>query len=116
MTRKQVINYLRSSGMSEEQINGVVEGLTCEDAVSREAVLKAIEGKEYKFQVYEAIEKLPPVAPKQRTGKWFIDERPESNRETICSVCEQPIFKYHKLDFDYRPAYCPNCGAKMRGE
>jgi len=47
------------------------------------------------------------------TGYWFIDERPESNRETICSNCEQPIFKFHKLDFDYRPNYCPNCGAKM---
>ena len=51
--------------------------------------------------------------PQQKTGHWYIDERPESNRETICSSCEQPIFKYHKVDFDYRPKYCPNCGAKM---
>lgn len=50
----------------------------------------------------------------QRTGHWFIDERPESNRETVCSICEQPVFKFHKLDFDYRPKYCPNCGAKMQ--
>ena len=49
-----------------------------------------------------------------RTGHWFIDERPESNREIICSICEQPVFKFHKLDFDYRPHYCPNCGAKMQ--
>lgn len=49
------------------------------------------------------------------TGYWFVDERPESNREIICSNCEQPVFKYHKLDFDYRPNYCPNCGAKMEG-
>lgn len=48
-----------------------------------------------------------------KTGHWYIDERPESNREIICSNCEQPVFKYHKLDFDYRPRYCPNCGAKM---
>ena len=47
------------------------------------------------------------------TGHWFIDERPESDREVVCSNCDQPIFKYHKLDFDYRPKYCPNCGAKM---
>ena len=58
---------------------------------------------------------LPPVTPKQRTGEWIIDERPESNRETICTNCEQPIFGYHKLDFDYRPHFCPNCGADMRG-
>jgi hypothetical protein len=49
----------------------------------------------------------------EKTGQWYIDERPESNREIICSNCEQPVFKYHKLDFDYRPKYCPNCGAKM---
>jgi DNA-directed RNA polymerase subunit RPC12/RpoP len=50
------------------------------------------------------------------TGHWFVDERPEGDREIICSNCEQPIFRYHKLDFDYRPNYCPNCGAKMREE
>jgi hypothetical protein len=54
------------------------------------------------------------VLQESKTGHWIIDERPESNREIICSNCEQPIFKYHKMDFDYRPNYCPNCGAKMR--
>lgn len=49
----------------------------------------------------------------EKTGRWFVDEGPESNREIICSNCEQPIFKYHKMDFDYRPRFCPNCGAKM---
>ena len=51
-----------------------------------------------------------------KTGHWFVDERPRSDREIICSNCEQPIFRYHKLDFDYRPKYCPNCGAKMKSE
>lgn len=54
------------------------------------------------------------VEQEAKTGHWYIDERPESDREVICSNCEQPIFKYHKLDFDYRPNYCPNCGAKMQ--
>ena len=56
---------------------------------------------------------LPPVKPQEKTGYWYIDERPESDRKIICSNCEQPIFKYHKIDFDYRPKYCPNCGVKM---
>lgn len=55
-------------------------------------------------------------ALKQKTGRWFLDERPESDRKVVCSNCNQPIFKYHKLDFDYRPKYCPNCGAKMEAE
>ena len=57
--------------------------------------------------IIKALEQEP------KTGQWFIDERPESDREVVCSNCDQPIFKYHKLDFDYRPKYCPNCGAKM---
>lgn len=61
--------------------------------------------------VNKAVLTVAPQEPK--TGHWFVDERPESDREIICSNCEQPIFKYHKMDFDYRPKYCPNCGAKM---
>jgi DNA-directed RNA polymerase subunit RPC12/RpoP len=91
----------------------------CEDAVSRQTVLdidfnriihttaKPVE------MIRQKIKQLPSVNPQPKTGHWFIDERPESDRETICSNCEQPIFKYHKLDFDYRPKYCPNCGTKM---
>ncbi len=74
-------------------------------------LIKSMQEREY--EVYsKAIEALE----NQKTGHWFIDERPESDREIICSNCEQPIFKYHKLDFDYRPKFCPNCGAKMKGE
>ena len=50
----------------------------------------------------------------RKKGYWFVDERPEGDREIICSNCEQPIFRYHKLDFDYRPNYCPNCGTEMK--
>ena len=31
MTREQAINYLKSSGMSEEQINGVASAFTCQE-------------------------------------------------------------------------------------
>ena len=56
---------------------------------------------------------MPSVTPIRPKGHWYIDERPESNREVICSNCEQPIFRYHELYFDYRPKYCPNCGVEM---
>ena len=62
-------------------------------------------------QVIDWLEQESQIRPK---GHWYIDERPESNRKVICSNCEQPIFKYHKLNFDYRPKYCPNCGADMK--
>ena len=94
------------------------------DAISRQAVLdglgsiakvkaKSDAQKSLMGRVMFFVEQLPPVTPQPKTGHWFIDERPESDRETICSNCEQPIFKYHKLDFDYRPKYCHNCGTKM---
>ena len=35
MTREEAINYLKCSGMSEEQIQTVVEAFTCDDAISR---------------------------------------------------------------------------------
>jgi len=89
-----------------------------QETVSREvynneyALRKEFEIKAYKLQrQLEKAEQCEDV-----TGHWFVDERPESDRKIICSSCEQPIFKYHKLDFDYRPNYCPNCGAKMREE
>lgn len=86
-----------------------------DDLISRQAAIEAIgevHPLDYNGQaILERIKALPSAQPK--TGHWYIDERPESNREVTCSNCEQPIFRYHKLDFDYRPKYCPNCGAKM---
>lgn len=93
----------------------------CEDAVSREAALKAIEGKEYKFQVYEAIEKLPSVTPKQRTGKWIFNDNQGVQAVGYltyhCSECEREISsKYHgKISLLKEYPYC-HCGAKMEGE
>ena len=95
----------------------------CEDAISRQAVLnilfyKSDNNSEVRLskELRDRIKNLPSVKPQSKTGHWFVDERPQSDREIICSNCEQPIFRYHKLDFDYRPKYCPNCGAKMESE
>lgn len=57
--------------------------------------------------VTEFVEDLPSINLHPKTGHWYID------RKIICSNCEQPVFKYHKIDFDYRPKYCPNCGSYM---
>ncbi len=90
----------------------------CEDAVDRKEALKAIEGKEYKFQVYEAIEKLPPVTPKPRTGKWIETLAEDACGELYsywaCSECGRSV-GYNLADIkdvleEY--PYC-HCGAKM---
>ncbi len=95
----------------------------CDDVISREDTLKAmiehlgIRNEDYLIPaektLYKVVKNMPPVNLQPNTGHWYIDERPESNRKVICSNCEQPIFKYYKMDFDYRPKYCPNCGAIM---
>ena len=47
MTREQAINYLKSSGMSDEQIKSVINALTCEDCISREETILHISERLY---------------------------------------------------------------------
>ena len=95
----------------------------CEDAVSRQAALKAFEELPHEYKTKEQrartggiaacqfiIRELPSITPKQRTGKWI-------NNHTQCSICEwgiedDGVGSAMMLFFPY----CPNCGAKMEGE
>lgn len=126
-------------GRYREAIKEALEQLQqepCDDCISRFSIKKKLqEHHDFYVNAYGGFNNLPPndkprvdeitncismvvneppVTPQPKIGQWFIDERPESDREVVCSNCGQPIFKYHKLDFDYRPKYCPNCGAKMQ--
>lgn len=47
MTRTEAINYLKSSGMSEEQIETVINALTCDDCISREETILHISERLY---------------------------------------------------------------------
>lgn len=91
MTREKIVKYM--------SLQDAIQVLRDTNAFGTMDIAKSV--------ILKALEHEP------KKGHWFVDERPESNREIICSNCEQPIFKYYKLDFDYRPKYCPNCGAKM---
>ena len=87
----------------------------CEDAVSREAAIDAVKmaiiRSEQEYAV-EALEKIPPVTPKPRTGEWmksYADHEAFGIRPffRFCSECnEATVHPYN---------YCPNCGAKMNG-
>jgi hypothetical protein len=39
MNREEAIYYLKSSGMSDEQIKSVIDAFTCEDCISREEAI-----------------------------------------------------------------------------
>ena len=45
MDREQAVKYLQSSGFSEEQIKAIEGAFTCEDAISRQAAIDALQGR-----------------------------------------------------------------------
>jgi hypothetical protein len=73
------------------------------NCIDREAALKAIEGKEYKFQVYEAIQNLPAIEPERPKGKWV---------DGICNKCG---YDGGVEAISGKANYCSICGADMRG-
>jgi hypothetical protein len=86
----------------------------CEDAISREEMLKYqyyLHGKmsnEENHKLWQFIKSLPSVTPKQKTGKWNVLGYDDPIvRLYKCSECHMKI----TLKFNY----CPNCGAKMEG-
>lgn len=102
-----------------------LEHETCEDAISRQAVLDYIKGSEAELGhstendlVCEDIMNLPPVEPKREHGKWELVSEDEFITEYRCSRCyEQSLISVNKILYK-RPThnFCPNCGADMRGE
>lgn len=100
-----------------EAINMAIKTLEqpepCEDAVSREEVLNCLEWQYPDKLPRTKIMELPPVMPKQRTGKWITQDHNKraGNISTcvyyypICSKCGKVGIETYK--------YCPHCGAKM---
>ena len=97
---------------------------SCEDTISRQAVLDIIEDKiKYGLaqldpdeiiaisQYYHMeVEKLPSVKPQEpKTGHW-IDH---NNGAISCSYCHTWFNKDDRYSY---MNHCPNCGAKMESE
>ena len=108
MNREQALNYMRSSGWSEEQINTVTEALTCEDAISRAEAIRVASGYCHLANIPDELAKLPSVTPQQKTGHWI---RMKAYEKWECSGCNT-VFRFTFKEHNY----CPNCGAKMEVE
>ena len=91
----------------------------CDDAISREAVIKIIDGWYEQNRDTENIEDLiilitymGSVQP-SRKGHWEYFERPMDADTMLsgykCSECNYEIGKFYKADNNF----CPNCGARM---
>lgn len=84
----------------------------CENAVDRDTIIREMEKrhKEGDAITIGYIKNLPPVTPKQRTGKWIPITNKNGTRIALrCDACgESPK---HAIESDF----CPNCGTKMEG-
>ncbi len=96
-------------------LNEVIE---CEDAVNRKTAIEAVIDlcKHYTPTksvthphmdfVIEALQDLPSVTPKRKTGKWIHSDF--SHEFLHCSECGRGRY--------FCSNFCPNCGADMRSE
>lgn len=97
----------------------------CEDAVSRLEIIRNLhkyfkEGFEQdkwwnSGHVIHAIMDAPSVTPKQRTGKWIRLDMHAHLADHKCTACEQECYVPTCMG-EPMYAFCPNCGADMRGE
>ena len=96
---------------------------SCEDCISREAVLAMSDyigetptydnpiGKVEEVVRAEDIRELPPVAPARKKGKPIYDIESQDwsfNKPIKCPFCNERL--------DYNNHYCHNCGAEMEEE
>ena len=97
----------------EEEIKALSQE-PCNDAVSREAVLRTV------VEQYSAHNKLIPPwldftdlpSVTQKSGKWILlDEC--ANSGYYCSECHKKLVKEGWSQTVKKIKFCPNCGAKM---
>lgn len=91
--------------------------------ISLQAAIDAIQNEWYECINYDGsgieiaddtirvIENLPSVIA-WKHGEWVIRDG-----MLFCTACNKRQFGYIAFDnVDWRPPYCPNCGAYMRGD
>jgi hypothetical protein len=71
----------------------------------------------------EDIQKLPPVAPQQKTGRWVEEIISVGTRKIFCSECGCSVPFEHVSNGDVYSAsgygvitktkFCPSCGTRM---
>ncbi len=121
MTREQAINYLISSGFTQEQVGEVVRALTYEptpknnlgvDCISREQAKAAIRDKfkdlPPRVEINTILNDLPSVTPQPRKGHWIKGYTFPDGEYWKCDKCNELI------KVKYPMHYCNNCGSDNR--
>lgn len=85
-----------------------------EDAISREYMLRALNGYGKDWQedceIAEIIRNAPSVVPSRAEGKWVKQGLSPYEGVQRCSLCGN----VYNITEDFN--YCPNCGMKMKGK
>lgn len=101
----------------------VLEQQPCEDAVSRDEVLKAMaeaydlnDDYDYRLDVERKLKQLPSVIPQPKRGKWIVIRKEYEFMGGIvnepqgckCSNCGGIV--------KFKSGFCPSCGSYNGGE
>ncbi len=88
------------------------EQTECEDAINRRKAISVISACDGKSAQIEALEKLPSVQPKIKTGHWIFtkedNDLPFPTKWYKCSECGKEIC-------EPTPRFCDECGTKIIG-
>ena len=100
----------------------VSERESCEDAISRRAVVNTLDKMDsvldedrtvetYRELLAACYNDLPPVTPAHKTGKWIYSGSYDKDGMLLCSNCK------HEIDVSEGYfKFCPNCGSFMMKE
>lgn len=142
MTIGEAIKILNTDHLAECEVDAerfnkaynmaikALEQQPCEDCISRQAVLDAMntydkfgytetgcfvrepEGDYVPYihydDVIKCIKNAQPVTPKEKTGHWIERKLPMMIHDWKCDQC--------RMVTNERTYYCPNCGARMVSE
>ena len=140
------IEYGTDGNAYKMSISNGKEFESCDDCISRQAVLDVIEREEFKGDAISEIEKLSSVIPQPKiipiaeirfdddelhkiveeainnienepkTGHWIKVSDGYGDNAYICECSECKDTVWVYKDADRKWNYCPNCGAKMESE
>lgn len=127
-THGNLQGYLEFKQLAEwlKDYKRLLEQQPCEDAISRQAALNSLIDNTHLdgYDLAEALdaienkEKLPPVTPQQKYGKWIVHPEIETSTPEYlmfyeCSECgDKQCFCRSDL---HKKRYCPNCGSHNGG-
>lgn len=92
-----------------------------DDLISRQAAISAVYESSVGRQMLwghrdliRTLKNLPSAQPERKVGKWNWDFANNGWADWTCSICGWKKNTDIHVNLGYN--YCPNCGARMKGE